>query len=148
VRVSASAQGPARVGRHGGWGRRRLQVRALAIVVGLVLLLMWLAPWHAATPITLTGSAFVHEQASGLSFTPDSRLANIRHLGTTSSTSFGLGEVSWSDASGVERTSGTVECLLGPGMDTAEDVCVELSFVRVRGGTTPRVVTHVQCLDR
>jgi hypothetical protein len=148
VRVSASAAGSARVGRYGGLGRLRLPVRALAFGVGLVLLLMWLAPWHAATPVTLTGSAFVHEQASGLSFTPDSRLANIRHLGTTGSTSFGLGERSWSDASGVERTSGKVDCLLGPGMDTAEDVRVKLSFVRVRGGTTPRVVTHVQCLDR
>jgi hypothetical protein len=127
--------------------RTRLQLRALAIVVGLSFLLIWFAPWHAATPITLTGSAFVHDQASGLSLTPDSRFANIRHLGTTGSTSFGLGEVSWSDANGV-HTSGKVECLLGPGMDTAEDVRVELSFVRVRGGTTPRVVTHVQCLDR
>jgi hypothetical protein len=129
-------------------GRRRSQVRTLALVFGLVLLLIWLAPWHAATPITLTGSAFVHDQASGLSFTPDSRLANIHHLGTTGSTSFGLGEVSWSDASGVERAGGKIECLLGPGMDTAEGVRVELSFIRVRGGTTPRVVTHVQCLDR
>jgi hypothetical protein len=119
----------------------------LAIVGVLVLgLVWWLAPWHSATPVTITGMASPNADATAIGFTPDSRLEAWRWGLSPDGEGFVIAGVPWTDATDTWQQGPPPSCLAG--LAEIEDppaTPVELRFLRVRGEDGPWVVTSLHC---
>jgi hypothetical protein len=127
--------------------RRRVGlVVALAVGLGLAtLLVVWLAPWHTARPVTLSGAAYADADATAIGFAADSRLAAWRWGLSPEGEGFVVAGVPWTDVDGTTYEGTPPACL-----EAGATAPVELSFVRIaygrgEGGPT-RVVTGLRCL--
>jgi hypothetical protein len=125
------------------------RIRRLPFVIGLgvaaFVLLWWIAPWHTANPITMTGTAYSNSDATAIFFEADSRFEARRWGLSVPGEGFVVAGALWTDLDGTTHDGSSPACLK-PGETTP----VELSFVRIRywgdGGGPTRAVTHLRCL--
>jgi hypothetical protein len=117
----------------------------IGLGVAAFALLWWIAPWHTASPITMTGTAYANADATAIGFEADSRFEARRWGVSLPGEGFVVAGITWTDLENTMHDGSSPACLT-PGDYTP----VELSFVRVRywghGGGPTRVVTHLRCL--
>ena len=117
----------------------------IGLGVAALVLLWWIAPWHTANPITMTGTAHPNADATAIGFEADPRFEARRWGLSAPGEGFVVAGVSWTDLDGRTPDGSSPTCLL-PGEATP----IELSFVRIRywgeGGGPARAVTHLRCL--
>jgi hypothetical protein len=121
-----------------------LLIVAGVLVLGLV---WWLAPWHGATPVMITGLASPNatRPPSGSPPTRDSRPPGAGDL-SPDGEGVVIAGVPWTDATDTWQQGPPPSCLAG--LAEIEDppaTPVELRFVRVRGEDGPWVVTSLHC---
>jgi hypothetical protein len=148
--IDGVARNGAAMGDHAGAASRsgsrlrdRRLVLLLAVAVLAVGLLWWVAPWHGASPVIMTGTAHPNGEATAIGFTPDSRVQAWRWGVSQDGEGFVIAGVEWTDAAGTWRQGPPPSCL-SDGMAAP----VELRFVRVNDDEGPtRVVTMLRCLS-
>lgn len=125
--------------------RTGLLLVAIGLGVAAIVLLWWVAPWHTAIPITMTGTAYANSDATAIGFEADSRFEARRWGLSPRGEGFVVAGVTWTDPEGTMHDGSSPACLT-PGEYTP----VEVSFVRINywggGGGPTRAVTHLRCL--
>lgn len=125
--------------------RRRVLVWLSAVLLLAAGAGWWLAPWHAARPVTVTGLAYANEPRTALALEVDSRLDAMR-FGLDAGESFDLDGALWAGPGDGWRDGAPVRCLRAGDYTQVELRFVEVSYGDGPGGPT-RHVTSLRCLE-